>query len=160
MQVRHLGQLGEPEYRVVFYFSLSCLGAGFLGQLFGSSLIEDQVTIWHAHSGAGILLLLALGISATAAQVAMTRAYRLGKMLINANLQYAGIVFSSIWGALLWGDMLDWLGWLGIAIIIVSGSAATYFSARTARPLSVQPGKRTADAATTETEETPCPIQR
>ena len=36
--------------------------------------------------------------------MAMTRAYRLGKTLVVANLQYTGIVFSSVWGMLLWGD--------------------------------------------------------
>ncbi len=141
MQVRRLGQLGEPEYRVVFYFSLACLGAGFLAQLGGSYPINDQATVWHGHGGTGVMLLLVMSVSATAAQLAMTRAYRLGNMLINSNLQYAGIVFSSIWGVLLWSDLLDWLGWLGIAIIISSGSAATFYNARATRRQSIPAAK-------------------
>lgn len=123
LQVRKLGQMGEPEYRVVFYFSFTGMAAGLLGTMAGH-------TTWHAHSGKGLLLLLSIGITATVAQMAMTRAYRLGKTLVTANLQYTGIVFSSIWGVLLWDDNLSWLGWLGIAVILVSGLAATYYNTR------------------------------
>jgi len=81
-------------------------------------------------SGRDFLLLFAIGITATIAQVAMTRAYRLGAMLVTANLQYTGIVFSSMWGILIWDDTLDISGWLGILIILASGVAATFYNAR------------------------------
>ncbi|HVK93922.1 MAG TPA: DMT family transporter [Noviherbaspirillum sp.] len=130
LQVRALGQMGEPEYRVVFYFSLTGLLAGLIGTITGA--FGDSMTPWNAHSGKGIALLLAIGVTATAAQMAMTRAYRLGKTLVTANLQYTGIVFSSMWGVLIWGDVLSWTGWLGIAIILASGLAATYYNTRKA----------------------------
>ena len=103
IQGKKLGQLGEPEYRVVFYFS----GSGVISGLLGT-----------------------IGLTATIAQMAMTRAYRLGAMLVTANLQYTGIVFSSIWGILIWGDHLDAWGWFGIATILASGIAATFYNAR------------------------------
>lgn len=134
LQVRHLGQLGEPEYRVVFYFSLTGLVAGLLGTLAGPHLVATTAPTWHAHSGKGIALLLAIGLCATAAQMAMTRAYRLGKTLVTANLQYTGIVFSSGWGILIWGDSLNWVGWTGIVVILASGIAATFFNTRNAPP--------------------------
>lgn len=132
LQVRKLGQLGESEYRIVFYFSLAGLLAGMLGTLFGFGAPNGTATPWHAHDARGIGLLLAIGITATAAQVAMTRAYRLGKTLVTANLQYSGIVFSSFWGVLIWSDVLGWQSWLGIVMILASGLAATYFSVRNA----------------------------
>mgnify|MGYP003341746684 FL=1 len=64
----------------------------------------------------------------------MTRAYRLGAMLVTANLQYSGIVFSSILGILLWGDHIDAYGWIGIVIILASGVAATFYNARSSTP--------------------------
>jgi S-adenosylmethionine uptake transporter len=135
LQVRQLGQMGEPEYRVVFYFSLTGLVAGILGSFAESGFTRVPALMPHTHSLKGIGLLLAIGITATVAQIAMTRAYRLGKTLVTANLQYTGIVFSSIWGVVLWGDLLDWTGWTGIAIILASGIAATYYNARnTAAP--------------------------
>lgn len=129
LQVRRLGQMGEPEYRVVFYFSLTGLVAGIAGTLAGQ---HPAGTDWNHHSAKGIALLATIGVTATVAQMAMTRAYRLGKTLVTANLQYTGIVFSSIWGILIWGDVLSWLGWAGIAVILVSGIAATYYNARNA----------------------------
>ncbi len=125
LQVRKLGQMGEPEYRVVFYFSVAGVIVGLLGGVMSNGAIG-----WHAHSGKGIVLLLSIGLTATVAQMAMTRAYRLGKTLVTANLQYSGIVFSSVWGILIWDDRLSWLGWLGMVIILASGITATYYNAR------------------------------
>jgi S-adenosylmethionine uptake transporter len=131
LQVRHLGQLGEPEYRVVFYFSLTVLVAGLLTAI-APSLIGAAPTVWHAHTPKGLALLIGVGVTAAVAQIAMTRAYRLGKTLVTANLQYSGIVFSSLWGIVLWNDVFGWSGWTGIAIILVSGMAATVYNARNA----------------------------
>ncbi|MCE2860551.1 MAG: DMT family transporter [Oxalobacteraceae bacterium] len=130
MQVKKLGQLGEPEYRVVFYFSVSGVLAGLLSGLADSYLRTGEFHILHTLTGTDFLLLGSIGFTATIAQMAMTRAYRLGAMLVTANLQYTGIVFSSIWGILIWGDHLELSGWLGIVIILVSGVAATFYNAR------------------------------
>jgi S-adenosylmethionine uptake transporter len=132
LQVKKLGQMGEPEYRVVFYFSLTGIAGGLLGAVSGPGFLgNDQVT-WHAHSLSGALLLLGVGITAVIAQMAMTRAYRLGNTLVTANLQYAGIIFSSFWGILIWDDKFSLIGWLGIAVILVSGVTATYYNTRNA----------------------------
>jgi len=130
IQVKKLGQLGEPEYRVVFYFSASGVIAGLISALIDSWLRSGELRIFHQPSPTDLLLLASIGLTATIAQIAMTRAYRLGSMLVTANLQYTGIVFSSIWGILIWGDRLDIFGWLGIAIILVSGVAASFYNAR------------------------------
>ena len=125
MQVRKLGLAGEPESRVVFFFSVTNFFAGFTGHVLESGWN------WHPLNNAhGVFLMLGIGLCATAAQVAMTRAYRLGKTLVVANLQYTGIVFSSIWGVLLFSDSFGWLSWLGMAIILLSGVAATFYNTR------------------------------
>lgn len=123
LQVRKLGHLGEPEYRVVFYFSMTNVLAGLGG------IVLEPAPIHVPDLGGGALL-LALGVSATLAQMAMTRAYRVGKTLVVANLQYSGIIFSSVLGALLWSDRFDWHVWLGIGIILASGVAATFYNTR------------------------------
>ena len=115
--VRRLSRAGEPEYRVVFYFSLMNVLVGLAG-----------VTDWHAHSWSGAALLLAVGVSGTAGQVALTRAYRVGRTLVVANLQYTGIVFSSVLGFLIWDDRFGWHVWLGMAVILGSGVAATFYN--------------------------------
>jgi drug/metabolite transporter (DMT)-like permease len=128
MQVRHLGQLGEPEYRVVFYFSIASVVAGF-----GGAFLEQRAPglgPFTAHTMDGAMLLLAVGVCATIAQVAMTRAYRYGKVLVVANLQYTGIIFSSLWGMYLWNDRFDALVWFGMLVILASGMAATFYNTR------------------------------
>ena len=128
MQVRKLGLAGEPEYRVVFYFSVGNLLAGV-----GGNILEAGAgpVVWHpVDTWYKFFLLLGIGLSATAAQMAMTRAYRVGKTLVVANLQYTGIVFSSFWGVVVFSDSFDWHSWLGIAIILASGMAATFYNTR------------------------------
>lgn len=130
LQVRKLGLMGEPEYRVVFYFSAICTVAGLLGCLF-----QGIVPFAHNLDLHGLLLILCLGASATVGQMTMTRAYRLGNPLVVSNLQYSGIVFTSIMGMLIWRDTLDWIGWTGIGIIIVSGMISTIYSQRATRAI-------------------------
>lgn len=129
LQVTALGRAGEPETRVVFYFSIGGMTAGAL--VSGVSLQGN----WHAHQHwQGLALLLAVGLLATTAQVLMTKAYATGKTLVNASLQYLGIVFSALYGVLLFGDRLGWLSWAGIALIICAGLAATLLRARATPP--------------------------
>ncbi|MDB5747456.1 MAG: EamA family transporter [Massilia sp.] len=128
MQVRKLGQMGEPEYRVVFYFSLTTTIAGLIGVFSGDGASTGLP--FHSHTTGGAVLLLGIGFAALMAQMAMTRAYRVGKVLVVANLQYTGIVFSSMWGLALWGDRFGWHVWLGIGVILASGIAATFYNTR------------------------------
>jgi len=83
-------------------------------------------------------LLLLVGLLASTAQLCMTRAYRLGNPLLTANLSYAGIVFSSVLGVLVWQDQLSWLSWGGISIILISGILATYLHTQTTATAAVQ----------------------
>jgi drug/metabolite transporter (DMT)-like permease len=117
--VRELAARGEPEMRTVFYFSLvSSVGAG-LWLLFSEM---------HALDRRSVLLLLGVGSFATAAQLAMTRAYTRGKTLMSAALAYSTVIFSSLFGMLLWGEIMDAGSWLAIGLIVLSGVGATHFS--------------------------------
>ncbi|MCG2585394.1 DMT family transporter [Massilia sp. TS11] len=128
LQIRRLSQLGEPEYRIVFYFALVTVVVGGVSTLFEGGFHRPD--LYHA------ALLFGTGLLATVAQLAMTRAYRLGKVLVVANLAYTGIIFSSLWGLILWGDAFDWHVWLGMAIILLSGVAATFYNSRGTAPSS------------------------
>lgn len=130
LQVRKMGQLGEPDYRVVFYFSVINIVAGLIGKLASGLGGAAPSVLWHSHTPYGLGLLLAVGLCATVAQFAMTRAYRLGNILVVANLQYSGILFSTFWGVVIFSDVLDWHSWAGISVILVSGIAATYYNTR------------------------------
>lgn len=116
LQVTALGRAGEPEYRVVFYFSVGGMAAG--GVL---ALLSGH----HPHTWAGAGLLLATGVLATSAQIMMTRAYAIGRTLSNASLQYLGIGFSFVYGVLLFDDPVTWLAICGMVLIVGAGLAAT-----------------------------------
>ena len=117
--VRELGARGEPETRTVFYFSLvSSVCAGLW-------LAFSEL---HAVDLKNGLLLLGVASFATVAQLAMTRAYTRGKTLMSAALAYSTVIFSSLFGAMFWGEVLDTAAWVAIGLIILSGIAATHFS--------------------------------
>jgi S-adenosylmethionine uptake transporter len=100
----------------VFYFSLGAAVAGGLCMLFFG------VSEWHWPSA---LWLLPIGILAVLGQWCMTQAYTDGATIVVANLQYAGIVFSALFGLVLFGDQIPLIGWAGMCLIVLSGFAAT-----------------------------------
>lgn len=55
----------------------------------------------------------------------MTRSYSRGRTLLSATLAYSTVVFSSLFGWLIWDDALDALSWLAIALIAASGLIAS-----------------------------------
>ncbi len=112
LHVKQLGNLHEPDWRTVFYFTfISTIGAGIW-------MLFDKITPieWQDLS-----VLIGLGVSATIAQLALTRAYRTGKTLSVASLSYATVVISSFFGMLFWGEHLSASEWLAIGLIITGG---------------------------------------
>jgi S-adenosylmethionine uptake transporter len=134
--VRKLVRLGEPEWRTVFYFALSGSAFGLIGAL------PEGFT--RNHTPQGLFLLLAVGICATLAQLAMTRAYGRGRTVLTANLQFSAIVFAALLGILLFGDRIAITGWLGMAVIIASCIVATVLVRRRSAPV-LQSSIATAD---------------
>jgi len=112
LNVKQLALLGEPDTRTVFYFTLiaTLCGAGWM--LFGDI---------HPITRHNLPLLLGLGSTATLAQLAMTRAYRIGKTLVVGSLAYSTIVFASLFGMMLWNEILPLSSWAGMAFIIAGG---------------------------------------
>ena len=124
LQVTALGRAGEPDYRVVFYFSVAGIVAG------GVSLLWTGMGM---HDMRGVLLLLAVGLLATIAQMMMTRAYAVGRVLVNASLQYLGIVWSFAFGVLVFDDRITALALGGMALIVGAGLAATLLRSEVAQ---------------------------
>jgi drug/metabolite transporter (DMT)-like permease len=124
LQVTALGRAGEPEYRIVFYFSLGGVAAG--------ALLTTLTGISPHRSLTGVALLLAVGVLATVAQLMMTRAYSTGRTLVNASLQYLGIAFSFTYGVLLFDDRVTWMALAGMALIVAAGIGATQLRSRAA----------------------------
>ena len=139
MQVVALSRVGEPESRTVFFFGLGCTVAGLAACFVtGFSAWPDwQAAAW----------IVPIGLLAAGGQLCMTKAYANAKTsrgtLVVANLQYSGIVFAAFYSLFLFNDALGWEGWLGMALIVVSGIAATIFRARGAASAATSPaGKK------------------
>jgi drug/metabolite transporter (DMT)-like permease len=124
LNVRKLGELGEPEWRTVFYFSLIATLGGLPWILVGNW--NDQPL--HAIDAGGWLLLLGVGGFGSLAQLCMTRAYKHGKTMVSASLTYSTVVFASLFGIWLWDERLPLVAQLGVALILVSGILATAYS--------------------------------
>lgn len=113
---RELGQRGEPPWRVVFYFTaVSTLASG--------SWMMAHGLRWPALES--IPVLVGIGATATLAQLAMTRAYKEGHVLIVGSLSYSTVAFTSLLGIAIWGEWLDPGEWLGLGLIVASGVMAT-----------------------------------
>jgi S-adenosylmethionine uptake transporter len=130
LQVASLGRLGEPEYRVVFYFSVGGAAAGAVMALLSGG--------WHAHTLKGAGLLVAIGVLATTAQMCMTRAYAVGRALANASLQYLAIVFSFIYGVWLFDDPVTPSALAGVALVVAAGLGANALRRRSNAPPEVR----------------------
>lgn len=121
LQVTALGRAGEPEYRIVFYFSLGGLAVGAATALWSGL---------HGHTLRGAALLLAVGVLATVAQMMMTRAYSTGGTLVNASLQYLGIAYSFGYGIWLFDDPVHASSLVGMLLVVGAGLAATLLRSR------------------------------
>lgn len=65
--------------------------------------------LWHGFHWpplASLPVLLGMGVSATPAQLAMTRGYKEGHVLIVGSLSYSTVAFTSLAGIALWGEWL------------------------------------------------------
>lgn len=121
INVKQLGNLGETEWLVVFYFTLISTLITGVGLMF---MTLNPIT-WP-----GLLLLLGIGVTATLAQLAMTRAYHKGVTLVVTSLGYSTVLFASLWGILLWNELLSPIAWLGMGLIILGGSLSGFLSVK------------------------------
>jgi S-adenosylmethionine uptake transporter len=117
--IKELGARGEVEERIVFYFALVSTAVTAIWMLFFE---------FHALDLEGGVLLFGVGAFGTLGQLAMTRAYKRGRILMAASLAYTTVVFASLFGALFWNETLSADAWLAIGLIVASGLVATWFS--------------------------------
>ena len=121
LNVRELARSGEPEWRIVFYFSL------IAALISGAAMLLDTL---HAITLENLPILLGLASTATLAQLALTRAYSTGTTLVASSLSYSAVVFATLFGILIWGEILSTSSWAGMALIISSGIASLKFASR------------------------------
>lgn len=120
VHVKQLGRLGEPEWRVVFYFTLlATLGGGAWMVVAG----------YHRPAAGDWPWLVGIGVTASLAQLALTRAYHRGRTLTVGALAYSTVGFSAFYGVVLFGERLPPLAWFGMALVALAGVLAVYAAA-------------------------------
>ena len=90
-QVRQLAKMREPAWRIVFYFTLTGTVAGVIGHF----LWEGPLT---AITFDNVWALAGMAISGVIAQLAMTRAWSGGNVLVTSCFQFSAIIFASLIG--------------------------------------------------------------
>lgn len=121
-QVKQLCAMKEPEWRIVFYFTLFGAVWGLGGQILTTGL--------HPLTAENVPALLGMGISATVAQLCMTRAWGAGNIFLTSVLQFSAIVFAVLLGRLFFDEPISLQSSFGIVIIIGAGVAATLLTKR------------------------------
>lgn len=112
LQVRELSQLGEPSWKIVFYFSLIAL--------IGAALVSTFVG-WTLPTLAMLPYIMGIGLSAMIGQLLMTHAYKVGRKFMVASLSYLVVVLSSLYGVIALDEPMGIMVVLGIACVIASG---------------------------------------
>lgn len=125
-EMRSLGAVGEPSWRVVFWFSTIGASVGLAG------VAADGGFSRFSLPGAGWIAAMAL--AALVGQLCMTKAFSGPATLLAANLQYTNIGFAAVIGALAFDDVLSARETVGLAVIAASGAWATWAAARPAAP--------------------------
>ncbi|NSL56917.1 DMT family transporter [Uliginosibacterium aquaticum] len=119
LNLRELGRAGEPEWRTVCIFSLT------------TALLALPLALWLSSSAAQASelewgYLIAVGLCGGLGQLTLSRAFGRGRAIVTASVGYSTVIFSSLYGALLWGDRISLLSTLGIAMIIVASLISTH----------------------------------
>lgn len=116
-QIRSMSALGESDWRIVLYFT-------GLSTIITSMFLPFQSHPPFTLHSVGVLV--SMGVFATFGQLSMTRAYRVGATLVVANFAYATIVFSVLFGVVLFHESPTWLSWAGMCVIILAGVGASW----------------------------------
>lgn len=120
-QIRFLGRVHEPSWRVVFYYSLFCTVGALLGVLF----FEDGFHMPNTRAAIAAFLMCLL---ATGGMLASTRAWIGGNMLLVSCLGFSAIPFSELIGVFFFKNIPDMLSLIGMTIVAAAGMIATVYT--------------------------------
>lgn len=125
LQVRELSLMGEPAWRIVFYFSaVATIVSAIAATWFG----------WRGLTSESLPYIIGIGATGLLAQLAMTHAYHVGQKFTVAALSYLTVVFSAIYGVIFVGEHIGWIEVLGITAVILAGIVSSVPDKKTTKP--------------------------
>ena len=116
--VAKLGQT-EPTGRIVAYFFVLATGLSAI----------PAWLVWQTPTWQQAMLLIAVGICATAGQLLLTRAYSLAAVSRIAPLTYTSVIFGVMLGWLIWDETVT-LRWLAGSLLIIAAGLVTLYQRR------------------------------
>ena len=87
---------------------------------------------WQDISLANLGLLVLLGFGAVAAQLMMTKAFRMAPAANIGLLSYSSILFAALFGAIWWQEIPPLQWYIGASIIISAGVVSIFYGAKKA----------------------------
>ncbi|AWD32479.1 hypothetical protein CKSOR_00361 [Candidatus Kinetoplastibacterium sorsogonicusi] len=119
LQIQQLHLINEPEWRIVFIFSIFiCI----------TSLLYLLISGWICLDFISLCYLTLVGIFGLLGQLFMTKALSIGSLIIPASIQYVTIVFSTIIDFLILKEKIGMLSLLGIIFVIISGLFSAFLN--------------------------------
>ncbi len=111
ISIRRMGSLGERNVTIVLWYSLGCA-------LLSAVLV---IPVWVTPEPLALLGLVAVGAISAAAQLLMTEGYRSGETSLVAPFEYGAIVYTTVLGLVIWGEVPDIWSLVGILVLVSAG---------------------------------------
>ena len=111
ISIRQMGRVGEANFTIVGWFSLGSAGLAVIG----------SVPVWVTPSVLQLAALVGIGTISGIAQLLMTEGYRTGETTLVAPFEYSAILYTTLLGMFVWGELPDAWNLLGIVIVVSSG---------------------------------------
>lgn len=109
--IRRMGATGEPGVAIVLWFT------------FGAAAVSGlaSIPVWLAPTPFQWAMLAGTGLVSALAQVLMTEGYRRGEATLLAPFEYSAILWTTLLGVLVWGELPDRWDFAGMAVLVASG---------------------------------------
>ena len=88
------------------------------------TISSGVLSIFEGWTPPSLIQLLWLAISAVFLSLGhylLIRSSRAGEMSVIAPFRYVGLIFAVVLGYAIWGDIPNWMAWLGIALLVIAG---------------------------------------
>ena len=109
--IRRLGGSGEPNEVIVMWYSI---GASLMG-------LVIAVPVWVTPAWPELLGLIGVGALSAIAQMLMTEGYRTGEAALVSPFEYGAIIYTTIFGLVIWHEVPDLWNAVGILVLVGSG---------------------------------------
>jgi drug/metabolite transporter (DMT)-like permease len=115
ISIKRIRESDDSRTTVLFFTTVGTL-------ITGATLVFS----WKTPTLSALFIMAMMGITATAAQLLVTVAFRRADAGALAPFNYTSIVWAAVFAYVLWGETIAWLSFAGIALIVGSAIAVAW----------------------------------